>query len=55
MSPKSSDSSHYTSKGAHTTTKIPDASKFYSSYAYVDKTATAKHHGPKQVWVPKNT
>ena len=55
MSPKSSESSHKTSKGAHIAAKIPNASKSYSSYAYVDKTATAKHHGPKQVWVPKKT
>ena len=55
VSPKSSESTHKTSKGAWTSAKIPDASKSYSSYAYVDKTSTAKHHGPKQVWVAKKT
>ena len=55
VSPKSSESSHKTSKGAHTSTKIPDISKSYSSHAYVDKSTIAKHFGPKQVWVPKKT
>ena len=37
VSPKSSEPSHKTSKGAHKITKIPDAYKSYSSHAYIDK------------------
>ena len=55
VSPKSSESSHKTSQGAQTAAKITNASKSYSSHAYIDKVDSAKNHGPKQVWVPKKT
>ena len=55
VSPKSSESSHKTLQGAQTTTKISNASKSYSSHAYIDKVVAAKNHGPKQVWIPKKT
>ena len=55
VSPKSIESSHKTSQGAQTTTKIPNASKSYSSHAYIDKVVVAKNYGPKLVWVPKKT
>ena len=37
VSPKSSEFSHKTSQVAQTTTKIRNASKSYSSHAYIDK------------------
>ena len=56
VSPKSSDTSHKTSQSAHTAVKLTNASKTYSSHAYIKTTnVTAKNHGPKQVWVPKKT
>ena len=55
VSPKSSDSSHKTSQGAQIVDNLSNASKTYSSHAYVKTIVVAKNHEPKQIWVPKKT